>query len=177
MAYYPKNKIKTGLFAQPGIFVYSSNLRQQYSGPYWSRADGKYFAGDSPDSAILQEIIMIISVDTSDSPGEPPLSGDYSPMMPTEEDYKFGEFTRYFTKRVNQPIFVEVSKDTYNEYVDKKTDKIYALYQPFNLKWVLTGNFDDVYRANKTYVLLKEQSDKVVGLKEYLLENYTQYYK
>jgi len=62
-------------------------------------------------------------------------------------------------------------------YVDKKTDKIYALYQPFSLKWVLTGNFDDVYRANKTYVLLKEQSDKVVGLKEYLLENYTQYYK
>jgi hypothetical protein len=177
MAYYPKNKIKTGLFANPGEFALRSDQVTPYSGTYWSRADGKYFT-NNPNDPTSQEIIKVIFDNSGDStPSSLASPVDYSPMLPTEDDYKFGEFTRYFTVRVNQPIFIEVSEDTYNEYVKNQTKKLYVLYKPFSLKWVLTGNFDDVYRANKTSVLVTEQSEKIIGLQEYLLENYSQYYK
>ena len=40
----------------------------------------------------------------------------YSPTLPTEEDYKIGEFERYFCVKRNQNIYLEIKKDIYEEF-------------------------------------------------------------
>ena len=48
--------------------------------------------------------------------------------QPTIDDYELGVFTRYFCVKVNQPIYLELNKKTYDKL--KKKDAEY-LWQPY----------------------------------------------
>ena len=38
---------------------------------------------------------------------------------PTEEDYKLGEFARYFACKLNEPSYLELDKKTYKKMKDQ----------------------------------------------------------
>ena len=173
MAYIPKNKVKSNLYTQGGEFIYASN-KESYVGDYHELSTGRFLTGKTPNSLNIKELIK-----TSDGEGGAALSTStpYTPLLPTPQDYKNGEFVRYFICRLNQPMFVEIDKINFNKYKQKDPTISWKLYKPFSLFWVLTGDINQVAQTNKNITELTEQREKVLGLSLFLKENWTQYYK
>jgi len=101
----------------------------------------------------------------------------YSPTLPTQQDYANGEMRRYFCKKTNEIIYLEVSKDTYDKLVSQDSQILWQLYQPFNLPWQLSGSKEQVYKTNKNIVELTSVRQKLPMLMEYLKMDFTKYYK
>jgi len=176
MAYIPKNKIQTNLYTSGGEYVLAST-QENYIGYYYKLYNGKYFTGRTPNDPDTKEIILVIpniptNSDLNISPVIP-----YNPLLPTEQDYQIGEFTRYFNIKRNQAIFTEISKDTYDKFKQQDPQVSWRLYRVFSLSWQLTGDTNQVSQTNKNITELTESRERVFGLSLYLKENWTQYYK
>jgi hypothetical protein len=100
----------------------------------------------------------------------------YSPTLPTEEDYKIGEFERYFCVKRNQNIYLEIKKDIYNKLLNRNPQITWQSYKPFKLSWSLTGVKEQVFLTNKNIVALTSQRNQLVGFNLYLKEDYLKYY-
>jgi len=96
---------------------------------------------------------------------------------PTDEDYKIGEFRRYFCIRVNQNIFLEIDKNTYKAIKGKDKSFMWEYYKPFFIDWVITGNEMEVRKTNRNLILLKEKRGNAKGLDKFLKGQYTKYYR
>lgn len=179
MAYIPQNKIQTNLYTSGGEFKYL-NSSVKYIGYYHKLYNGKYFTGATPNFPDKKEIIVLQFRDpyaADEAVDKTVLSIPYSPILPTQQDYSNGEFTRYFSIKRNQPIFTEIDKNTYNQFQKQSPDVLWKLYRTFSLFWKLTGTIEDVAQVNKNIVELTGQREKALGLSLYLKENYIQYYK
>jgi len=175
MTYIPQNKIQTNLYTKGNEFIYL-NTQNYYIGYYHKLYNGKYFTGATPNFSDKIEIKKI-----NDGEGTIPYYPSnvvyYSPLLPTQQDYSNGEFTRYFSIKRNQPIFTEIDKNTYTQFQKQSPDVLWKLYRTFSLFWKLTGTVEEVAQVNKNIVELTEQREKALGLGLYLKENYIQYYK
>ena len=96
---------------------------------------------------------------------------------PTENDYKVGNFKRYFCVKANENSYLELDKKTHDKLSSKNSNWAYELYIPFYITWYVTGEESQVESTNKNLVLIQEQRSKRRGLKEFLRENYTKFYK
>jgi hypothetical protein len=177
MAYFPKNKIKTNLYTRGQEFIFLTT-KENYTGYYHKLYNGKFFTGKTPNDPNLAELISLIrSSNQINSDAAIQTNPGFYPLAPTSQDYKNGEFVRYFICRRNQPLFVEINKATFTQYVQKDSTVSWRLYKPFSLFWVLTGDINQVAQTNKNVTEFTEQKEKVDGLSLYLKENWTQYYK
>jgi hypothetical protein len=200
--YYPLSQISSNLYTNGEEFVYLST-KQPYVGYYWKNSKGKYYTGKTPQDTPTEEIVpTVISSQTSITPPniennfsyynqdgisleyiestnpEPPsLLPTYSLTLPTQQDYVNGEMRRYFCKKTNEIIYLEVSKDTYDKLAKKDPQILYQLYRPFNLPWQLTGNKEQVYKTNRNITELISTQGKFPMLMEYLKMDFTKYYK
>jgi hypothetical protein len=171
MAYIPENKIQTNLYTTGGEFVYAST-QLPYTGHYYKLYNGKFFTGSTPNVPDSKEIIK------QNTPLLSPTNNlQYSPLLPTEQDYKNGSFNRYFSLRLNQPLFVEISKATKDLFDQKDPSVPWKTNKTFSLIWQLTGDINQVAQTNKNITELTEQRQKAYGLSVYLKEDWTQYYK
>jgi hypothetical protein len=176
MTYIPKNKIKNNLYTLGGEFVYASN-NEEYIGDYYKLYNGKTFTGKTPNDPNSLELKPLLNT-TPGGNNEPiPTSTPYSPILPTPQDYKNGEFIRYFVCRRNEPLFIEIDKANFTKYQQKDPTISWKLYKPFSLFWVLTGDINQVAQTNRNVTKLIEVKENVLGLSLYLKENWTQYYK
>jgi hypothetical protein len=173
MTYIPKNKIQTNLYTSGGEYAYISNL-ENYIGYYYKLYNGKYFTGKTPNELNSKELVATPFIDGG---GITPLVIPYNPLLPTEQDYQIGEFTRYFNIKRNQAIFTEISKDTYTKFQQQNSQVSWRLYRVFSLPWQLTGDINQVAQTNKNITELTEVREKVLGLSLYLKENWIQYYR
>lgn len=130
--YYPKAKITENLLSSVGQFILKDTARP-YQGPYYSTFDGKYFTGSVPsaDSKQLISIKGISSNKTNDPTSNHP--------VPTENDYKAGQITRYVSKRVNSgaDTIMEITKET------SEALKNNPLYVTSSFPWKITGKLRD----------------------------------
>jgi hypothetical protein len=101
----------------------------------------------------------------------------YSATLPTEQNYQNTEFRRYFCKKTNEIIYLEISKETYDKLVAQDPQILFELYIPFNLPWQLTGDREQVYKTNRNITELVSVRQKLPMLAEYLKMNFTKYYK
>lgn len=173
MTYIPKNKIQTNLYTNGGELALLKD-NSVYKGPYYKLYNGKYFTGNTPNDPNTAELISIIS---NNNDSATPVLAQYYPLFPTPQDYKNGEFIRYFICRRNQPIFTEIDKKEFNKYKQKDPTVSYRIYKPFSLFWQLTGDINQVAQTNKNMTELTEQREKIIGLGLFLKEDWTQYYK
>lgn len=173
--YIPKNKIKTNLYTEGKQYMFAST-RTQYAGYYHKLYNGKVYTGKTPNDNNVREIIPIPITDGDDSLSSA-LSISTPLFFPTTQDYKNGEFTRYFIIKRNEPIFIEVIKSEYDKYKNQDPSVYWRLYKPFSLFWVLTGDINQVAQTNKNMTELAEQREQAFGLSIYLKEDWTQYYK
>ena len=71
----------------------------------------------------------------------------YNPNVPTQQDYQIGEFRRYFCKKTNEFLYLEINKDTYDKLINKDVKILYQLYKPFKIKWQIAGDKEKVYNG------------------------------
>jgi hypothetical protein len=70
----------------------------------------------------------------------------YSPVQPTLQDYQNGEFQRYFVKKTNGIVYIEINQDQFAKLEAKDPQIEFSLYQPFTITWILTGDKEQVAR-------------------------------
>ena len=200
--YYPKSQIKTNLYTNGNEFIYLSN-KQSYIGYYFETSTGQYFTGRTPDDRPNIEIIFNLALTETNIPTDqanysilintdlssttlynnlsnPPsilISPVYNAPIPTQQDYQIGEFRRYFCKKGNEILYLEINKTTFDKLVVKDPQYQFSLWQPFNLPWQLTGVQEEVEKTNRNIVALTSQRLKLPKFGDYLNNNYLKYYK
>lgn len=95
---------------------------------------------------------------------------------PTQEDYNLGVFTRYFCVKVNEDIYLEINKKTYDALTNQKGDWLWQLYTPFQLLWTISGEEKEIEKTNYNITLLQEKRLKRRGLQQFLRNNYLKFY-
>jgi len=198
MSYYPKNKIKTNLYTNGNEFVIEST-NQPYIGFYYSLYDGNFYTGKNPNDTptfklkktevpfllsndIPNIVNTIISNNTYDFLKNTDISktklipSSYYPQ-PAQNEYNLGEFQRYFVKKINESIYLEVNKDTYTAIKNKDPKYAFEYYLPFTFAWQIYGNRVDIIKTNRNTVLLTEQNLKIRGLQEFLKNQYDKFYQ
>jgi len=97
--------------------------------------------------------------------------------FPTEQDYEYGEFQRYFAKKNNENKYIETDKKTYQGLVDKNPGLQCGLYTPLTMTWTLDGKMDETFLTNKRMVELEVARSKWFGFTKYFNGDYLQYFK
>jgi hypothetical protein len=141
----------------------------------------EFYSRDSSDLSTKQtsfftlplSYIASTNLDTSKST----LSPKQSYPVVTENDYKTREFQRYFIKKSNEPVFLEISLDDYRKYVNQDRSTMFELYIPFQINWILTGDKEQVYQTNKAIATKAEQDQNLPGFTQYFKDRFTQFYK
>jgi len=199
--YYPKSQVKTNLYTNGGEYV-EFNTNSPYKGYYYQTSNGEYFSGRTPSETPtfkLTKISLNESVATS-SPDfnqdnfylieggyalstrltfnqtPPPLPKQTYPVL-TENDYKLGEFQRYFLKKGNETKFLEISLEDYRKYINRDKDVMFELYTPIQINWILTGEKEQVYKVNQSIVARTEREQNLPGFTQYFRDRFTQFYK
>ena len=95
---------------------------------------------------------------------------------PTKDDYNLGAFTRYFCVKVNENIYFEISKDTYDALDNKSEDWMWELYTPFQLIWTISGEEKEIEKTNYNMTIIREKRLKRRGLTQFLRNNYLKFY-
>jgi len=168
--YFPANQITTNLYTAGNEYVVKST-KVPYSGPYYKLSTGKYYSGANPKDKSSQELVLIDpQLPTIISVSDP----EYFKIYPTAQDYKVGYFTRYYCKKINNNVFIEISKNTYENLI-KKDPSLSVLYFPFTTPWLITGNKDKVELTNRKNILDIEEKQKLTGLSIYI-SDYTEFY-
>jgi len=162
MTYIPSNRIKTNLYTN-GTEYQIQSTGVTYVGPYWKKYTGEIFTGKNPNETpsqklvpinkssdnaltnktsysfmeiddvpkpLVVEYLNIKNIDFTTQTKNLPIS--YYPK-PTEDDYNLGAFTRYFCVKVNENIYLEISKDTYDALNSQKGDWLWELFTPTRL--------------------------------------------
>lgn len=101
----------------------------------------------------------------------------YFATLPTPQDYQNTEFRRYFCKKTNEIIYLEISKENYDKLLAQDPQIQFQLYIPFNLPWQLTGDREQVYKTNRNITELVSVRQKLPMLAEYLKMDFIKYYK
>lgn len=101
----------------------------------------------------------------------------YNASTPTEQDYSIGEFRRYFCKKSNELLYLEINKDTYDKLFNKDRSYLFQLYIPFNIPWSLTGDRNKVYQTNKNIVEITINNNNFKMFDAYLKQDYLKYYR
>jgi hypothetical protein len=194
MPYFPLSQVKTNLFSN-GEFALVGN-QEIYYGPYWKISTGKFFTGKTPQDLPTREIIPIAQspVATDDIESTPSLDSidynnilitpqpysnipQYNPIQPTQQDYQDGEFIRYFCKKSNEILYIEIDQSQYDRLISKNPDILWQLYIPFSLPWQITGDKEQVARTNKNIVDLTSVRFRLPKFGDYLNNNYLKYYR
>ena len=146
----PKNLIKENLFSKGELFL--NNV--EYIGPYNVKADGtyhtlaKFITGKSKQlktkkSTLYQDLLKITGgVDVSEKNGKVV----DNTVLPTNEDYEKGLYTRYYIKTKGSKSIAEVTEEVFGLLGSKIDDKLYV---GFELDWKLTGPLNDIFVDGK----------------------------
>lgn len=192
MAYLPKSKYSVK--STPGDeFVYKDDKKQIYIGDYMLTSNGKYYAGVS-NTRLGPELIPIPKRSMGDRWKVFGSSKDVKKHIifkkdikeffekvepipeekpfPTDKEYEIGYFKRYFAKRINGEIFIEINSETYNDILKKKPKYDHYLYEIGSLTWHLKGNvfLKNSVSIKKTQKLFKAINFHFPILDEYKLE-------
>lgn len=199
--YFPKSQIQTNLYSNGELTVKAT--KKIYTGYYWSTSNGTCYAGRTPSSnGVRIELQKGQDLSLAAPQFEPneqqslsyiegtlnnlqyaALQGiDFSknsrvphfvPCKPTEKDYDSGFVTRYFCKKTNESLFIEISPEDYNKLQNKSSELLYNLYIPFNINWVISGDKDKIINENRITVEYNENGLGYDGFSHYLNYNYS----
>tara|TARA_R110000868_G_scaffold411586_1_gene705705 strand:- start:16 stop:651 length:636 start_codon:yes stop_codon:yes gene_type:complete len=181
------------------FYVLSTN-KEPYTGFYYELTNGQKFTGkypgDGPNILLIESKYnntpqldannpFIYYIDSGEvynqiksiNQSKIEYLPQYLPTIPTNKDYQTGEYTRYFCKKINELLYVEISKDYYQKLVKKDTSVAFEYYLPFNISWRLAGKINEVYDINKNIVTLTMKNQKLPMFNRYIKEDYTKYYK
>lgn len=184
-AYYPKSQIQTNLYSNGEYQLVSTKV--PYIGSYWKTSKGEYYTGVGPQYTPVEELEPIqtnsnSNLDRTTSVEVNSAFRNLPPSItpsPAEEDYKAGVFFRHFYRRINQPVFTEITKEDFDKLVQKNSQYLWQVTNPFKIPWTLTGEESYVQTTNQNVILTIQQRDPINlrGLTEYFNGKYLKFYK
>jgi len=201
--YYPKSKIIPDQYTNGGELVYYST-KLFYVGYYHILANNQIFTGKNPtdgkpqllvfptqtnltpheaqDNPIIDEVENFITPDsnfeydlirTKNNIQQPPsilLEPKYIQPYPT-----YPSFIRYFAKRTNNSVFIEIDKSTFDKLTSKDKAYNWPMYVAFELPWTTGGaSTNTISSINKGIVEMTELRLKLYGLSKYITD-YTEF--
>ena len=183
----PKNLVKEGLFSKGELWLNN----RAYTGPYNISADGtyytltKYVEGKSEilktnRVSLYQRLIKKNGIsDVAQQNGQVV----NNTIVPTQEDYEKGFYTRYFIKRKDSNIIAEVSEEKLGDIGEKVSE---VLYVGFELDWKISGPLEDRFDSkgvrqeagvrDTNRRTLQRLEKEYIGISE-KLQNLTQFYR
>ena len=192
MPYYPKNRIITDQYTNGGEFIIKST-RVPYLGPYYILYNGTYFTGKNQNDGVSQEIIpvelnptivdnvpLLVTITPSDDlkaddylrviGGKPPIKKLPTPYYPspTIQDYALGEIQRYFAKKINEYVFIEIDQQTYTSLSQNNPEYYWELYYSVSIPWELKGEKQRVEQINRDVVAQTEINFKLYGFSRFI---------
>ena len=197
MPYVPKSRIQTNLYTA-GKEYRVEGTQQPYIGYYYKTFTGQLFTGKNPDDrpnnvlVPINQLFPTIPSQIYIKEGEENdtyknlkgIQGNNSrntPQLfytqPTEDNYKLGEFQRYFCKKRSEFTYLEISQSDYDKLSQQDITIDFQNWNPFQIPWTLTGDKSEVYYINRNIVLLEEKNNKFYGFGKYLREEYLRYYQ
>lgn len=96
---------------------------------------------------------------------------------PDENDYKVGEYVRYFCKKTNELLYLELDQIQFNAISQKDPKYFWEQYVAFSLPWSLTGDPQQVFKTNQAIVKRRIQNLGLTSFDKYLREDYLKFYK
>ncbi len=196
--YYPKSQIKTNLYTNGDEYILSTT-KEIYKGNYYEISTGQKYTGKNPEDI---PNILLNTITTTKFPNEPskafanviltqddlsngsyPLNPpirtipSFNPTLPTDQDKQNGQFNRYFCKKTNELKYLEIDKETYDQLKAKDPKIAWDLYEPASILWIINGDQEDTFNANKFSVFKIEQNQRWYGFSQYFRENYLKYYE
>jgi hypothetical protein len=194
--YYPKSQIKPNLYTNGDEYILSTT-NEPYKGFYHLLSNGTLFTGKTPSDPptiqlirhpnnyqVLPEvdeyyarIIKPSDINNYNNEFIPPRSAP-SPIqtLPTQQDKDLGVFLRYFCKKNNENLYIEINKEQFTKFQNKDIDIAWDLYTPKQVLWQIKGDKTQTYNANKNNVSLIEQRDKWYGFTQYFKDRFLKYY-
>lgn len=190
--YYPKSQITTGLISNGNLIIkstsepyfgeyYAVSTGQFFTGHNPSKGGNIELIQTEPentpetlepDKTVEDDIDLRFSsistntysnikniLDTSKVPSF--ISPFHS--KPTRADRAVGEYRRYFAKKTNELIYLEISKETYDKLESKDPTIVSSLYEYLFLPWSLSNN-----ETNKKIVSNIERNNKWYGFSSYI---------
>jgi hypothetical protein len=100
----------------------------------------------------------------------------FNPTLPTDKDKSLGVFSRYFCKKTNELIYLEIDKQTYYSLSSRSSTIAWDLYIPLTTLWYIKGDEEKTYKANKGLISIIEQRQQWYGFSKYLKEDFLKYY-
>jgi len=194
MFYYPKSQVQNNLYTKGGELQFVTS-KKEYTGYYWKTSKNEYFTGRNPNSPSPEALELIPFIPTSTlntitiskgndvynkaknvNVSKTLIIPSYQKPSPTQEDYKIGNFARYFAKKYTPNLYIEISSDVYNELKNKNVNYAYREYLIFTLNWQISGNKEKVASTNKKVIATLEKGYRIEGLSSYLNFNYLEFY-
>ena len=97
--------------------------------------------------------------------------------IPDENDYKIGEYERYFCKKANENAYLELDNQQFTSLASADPKFFWEQYVPFSLPWSITGQESQVYQTNRNIVQKRIMNLELFGFDRFLREEYLQFYK
>ena len=175
MAYIPKSKIN--ILDTPGGEFINKSTGASYIGKYLELSNGKYYEGSNPKQLGQELIIPLVSNQLGNS-NDFEIYSNLKPQttkfqsqvktiyptksIPTDKDYTRGYYTKYFTRKVNEPRgYMEIDQDTFNSIGQRKKTYDYNLYEVGLLTWNLKNG---TRKSNFTNLQILERSFPFVSI-------------
>lgn len=182
--YYPKSQITNNLHTN-GHELMVLSTGKEYIGKYYKLSTGEMFAGNNP-TAVQIKLVPLTDTHQVKNPRVKELQFTFNPQSQEYNKLKFGnklpkplivpspntssspiskggEYTRYFAKKNNNYIYMEISKETYQKIIDKDSSIDSTLYQALKLPWNINND-----ETNKNIVKLVEKNNNWQGFYNYL---------
>ena len=192
--YYPKSQIKPNLYTNGKEYILSTT-KEDYIGYYYEISTGQKYTGKNPqDKANILLILQnpdLLSIQEIANKGlnyietQDELSGGeyknvspiryipiYNKTYPTVQQIQQEEYTRYFCKKNNELIYIEIDKPTYQLLQNKSSTIAWDLYTPTTISWKIG---DQAYLQNQSAVLSIEQNLKWYGFSQYFKGNFSRF--
>lgn len=187
--YYTKAQITEGLVTKGGEWMFTDNT--EYIGQYHTYTTGEVFSEATfveGKSRILIPYVNVQSINQQNGIGiDVAKNFEYdgiknltinksavpnpSQINPTSDDIKRGWMERYFAKKVNDDIILELSKDDYGK-VGTPNGLDSVLWEKFTLRWKITGDISDIITTNQKTIQIKSQD--YIGIQTLILD-YTEF--
>jgi hypothetical protein len=201
MPYYPKSQVRTGLYTNNEYTLAASG--EGYQGDYWITSRGEAYTGKSPldpsarllvkapprdqtgyaiggvgqdevQTQIMNSTYANLKNYDLQNPPSPPIA---NPNFPTQNDYTVGEFRRYFCKKANDVVYLELNKDTFEKLGRRDPTILWELYPAFDIPWLLVGEAENVFNVNRRITELLIKQKNLIGFAQFLKNDYLKYYK
>ena len=145
---------------------------------FFSDADPSALSGEfegEVDSIVSTVYSNVINSDINLSERDLPKS---YVSTPTQQERLAREYRRYFAKKTNQPIYVEISKETYTKFLSQDPTTAFDVYEVLLIPWALSQNgvVGDPLppeTINRNIVALAEKNNDWYGFTSYFKGNFS----